>query len=68
MSAGLAASTLWLALIVGLFVQGFVIYAAVRFALLHDRRMVIRQQELAGSRARNEAAAKSEVARRAGLT
>lgn len=42
-SAGLEASTLWLALFVGLLVQGFVIYAAVRFALFHDRLMLIRQ-------------------------
>jgi len=31
------------ALVIGLAVQGFVIYAAVRFALFHDRLMLTRQ-------------------------
>lgn len=44
---GLDASVIWWALVVGLVVQGLVIYVAVRFALFHHRLMVQEQDKAA---------------------
>ena len=52
---GITASTIWLALAIGLLVQGAVIYTAVRLALIHHRALVKREEVTAARAARRNA-------------
>jgi hypothetical protein len=52
---GITASTIWLALAIGLLVQGAVIYTAVRLALIHHRALVKCEDETAARAARRNA-------------
>jgi hypothetical protein len=52
---GITASTIWMALAIGLLVQGAVIYTAVRLALIHHRALVKREDDEAARAARRKA-------------